>query len=412
MKEKSRISARERIAPEERRYSESSARRPRIGADVSTALLVSRALGSLPSRTRTRGLPTLPKALSTSVSTAAKTGVPAPGASRLTSAIMLAWGQEPTSQGPVDASAVAIAAAVQALIEQADHEAAHGPEALRPASRRWADNLSSHRMELITWLVSLVGAHVDPDTSVDTALTLAAAESLDGQALIWSAITAETHRHHGLVRERARRIAANLPDRSIEELVGYGWEGLRTALRYYDPMVSAFSTYATFRIDGRIRDGVRAENPIPKRLTTVVNKHARIVEELTQTLGRPPHLDEVAQSMGELASYLHLMPRLTSTASLQELSSSADDERRELSCLIDTHDTAEEALDRALEGAVESALLSLGSDALLARRLWLDDVPASKVRAELGLDSRGFSQAQERVKTALMEALAEWKSSY
>lgn len=110
-------------------------------------------------------------------------------------------------------------------------------------------------------------------------------------------------------------------NRSAEELFAYGYIGLSNALRGYDPSTNTISTFANFRVVGAVRDGVRSESPVPKRLTTFVRAVETAEEKLTRALSRVPTQDEVRAALGDQARYLHLYPRLCVQASLEELTS-------------------------------------------------------------------------------------------
>lgn len=109
-------------------------------------------------------------------------------------------------------------------------------------------------------------------------------------------------------------------NRTPPELYAYGYVGLSNALRGYDPASSnTLSTFAAIRIVGAVRDGIRAESPVPKRLTTFVRAVESAEEKLTLALSRVPTREELSAELGEQARYLHLYPRLRRQASLDEL---------------------------------------------------------------------------------------------
>lgn len=94
-----------------------------------------------------------------------------------------------------------------------------------------------------------------------------ALEGFDSESLVWSIIVFESCKHTSLVWMVANRLAksGSFGEYSASDLLGYGWRGLRTALRHYDPATGfAFSTYGVTRITGEIKDGVRSEHVLPK----------------------------------------------------------------------------------------------------------------------------------------------------
>lgn len=110
-------------------------------------------------------------------------------------------------------------------------------------------------------------------------------------------------------------------NRSADDLFTYGYVGLSNALRSYDPSTNTISTFSNFRIVGAVRDGIRSESPVPKRLTTFVRAVESAEESLTKALSRVPTHAEVEEALGDQSRYLHLYPRLARQASLDEITS-------------------------------------------------------------------------------------------
>jgi RNA polymerase sigma factor for flagellar operon FliA len=74
--------------------------------------------------------------------------------------------------------------------------------------------------------------------------------------------------HLPLVGAIARALSRGLPSTvEFDELINDGVLGLIDAARRYDPTRgAAFSTYAGYRIRGAILDGLRARDPLPRRV--------------------------------------------------------------------------------------------------------------------------------------------------
>lgn len=272
--------------------------------------------------------------------------------------------------------------------------------------------------DLVGWVSSgalrrsLVAAYdsvLDTPGTLDDVIGTIAGAGYDGERLCWAAITFETHSHIRLVWHQANKLARTFPDRRAADLFGWGWQGLRVSLRQYDPQRCAFSTYACTRISGSIRDGVRSESPIPKRLTTYVRKVAKAEEDLTQELGRAPHLAEVADHLGERLEQLKIMPRLVPSASIEEMSA-ASGERGDLAWLADDTDPAESAIGTACADAIEAALATLPEDEATAVRLLLyEGVSVPEARAITGATARQLRQRCNRAKEHLARELSDWQ---
>ena len=107
------------------------------------------------------------------------------------------------------------------------------------------------------------------------------------------------HHYCNLVESIARRF--NSSGEPFEDLVQEGFLGLLSALEHYDHVKGVkFSTYATHFIAGSIRHCLRDRGKIikePAWLHDLHGKIARTSDQLTQTLGRPPHPAEIAQTL-------------------------------------------------------------------------------------------------------------------
>ena len=238
----------------------------------------------------------------------------------------------------------------------------------------------------------------------------AVGDGFDGELLCWDIIGVESLNHIGLIRKEASKLLRKLPERSTDELMGYGWTGLRIALRQFDPALGfSFSTYACPRINGAIRDGVRSENPLPKRLTTVARAAAAAEEKLTHELQRTPSYSEVAAALESFdAKQTNVLPRLAPAASLEELTHAWGEKSREPSCLVDSCDPADEA-DRLLRvTAVRDAVKELPADEAAAiQLLCLEERTLSEAAGLLGVETRVLRAAKRRGMTALANKLEQ-----
>ncbi len=130
----------------------------------------------------------------------------------------------------------------------------------------------------------------------------------------------ESLSHVNLVWHQAAKVAPSFPGYAPADLVGWGWSGLRMALRRFDPSMGyAFSTYACTRIVGAMRDGVRAERPVPKRLGTFQRRLDVVSAELAERLGRQPTLTELAETVGEPEDKVVAAQRARSMLSIEEM---------------------------------------------------------------------------------------------
>lgn len=203
----------------------------------------------------------------------------------------------------------------------------------------------------------------------------------DGERLAAAIIALEACRHIPLVWHQANKLSRSFPDYSPEDLLGWGWQGLRIALRAYDPSRFAFSTYACTRIAGTIRDGVRGESPVPKRLATDVRKVRAASDDLTRELDRTPTQAELSDRLGMGVRHLELLARCRPAASIEELTAVLDSEHTP-KWLGEEPDFLSDVFAQELARRVHAALELLDPDDAQAVRL-------------LVMEGRGLHEAAE-----------------
>lgn len=279
---------------------------------------------------------------------------------------------------------------------------AHAPGQGEASADAWAADLDS-----------TFSAATAPGTLSATIAALVS-RGIDGERVTWDVISRETTRHEGLLHKECNRLVRTLPERSADELKGYGWAGLRIALRNYQPELGfAFSTYACPKINGAIRDGVRAESPIPKRLTTFVRKVSRVEEQLTHKLSRRPTYAEIAAYVDSSSESLHLLPRLTPAASLEELALGMSGESREPACLVDPANPQDVALTALRNEALHRAVAALPPEESQAvRLLMLEEVPVGEAAARVGIEPRQLRQRKQRALRALEPVMRAWMDEH
>lgn len=244
---------------------------------------------------------------------------------------------------------------------------------------------------------------------LNQALTALRKMEVDSEELCWNVIGYDAQWHVRLIWHEANKLVRVFPDRNSSDLLGWGWQGLHVALRNFDPLRGfRFSTYACQRISGAIRDGVRSENPVPKRLLTFHRKVMKTEETLACELGRAPTMQEIADKMGEDVDTLAILPRLNNAASIEELTWS--DGKVLVSELVESSDPADRAIAAAQRAAIIAAINNLPStDAEIARLLLLEGLSPSEARERTGVSPRQIRQRWNRSKESLAIALGEWR---
>jgi RNA polymerase sigma factor for flagellar operon FliA len=99
-----------------------------------------------------------------------------------------------------------------------------------------------------------------------------------------------------LVRYAVGRVKVTLPATiSIEDITGYGVEGLINAVERFSPQKnSRFETYALIRIRGAILDKIRAQDFLPRSVRKRIKDIKSATEVLKQQMGRTPTTTEIA----------------------------------------------------------------------------------------------------------------------
>jgi RNA polymerase sigma factor for flagellar operon FliA len=226
----------------------------------------------------------------------------------------------------------------------------------------------------------------------------------------WALINLEGRRHVNLIWHQANKLQRSFPDREASELLTFGWIGLRTALRNYNPGLGfAFSTYACTRIVGAIRDGVRAENPVPKRLGTLARKAAAVETELAQSLGRAPTMQEVSEALRIEAHTLEAIRRTRTPASIEEIIAGIDRNGSNEPSWLSTGTSAEEDAVLAVEAErIAVALENLtAEEAEAIRLLIIEDRSPTEAKTIAGVTARQLRQRKERALGILRDQLRD-----
>jgi len=99
-----------------------------------------------------------------------------------------------------------------------------------------------------------------------------------------------------LIRYVVGRVKVTLPTTiSVEDITGYGVEGLIDAIERYSPQRNTrFETYALIRIRGSILDKIRSQDFLPRSIRHKIKILKEAQEYLKQELGRMPTPQEIA----------------------------------------------------------------------------------------------------------------------
>lgn len=212
----------------------------------------------------------------------------------------------------------------------------------------------------------------------------------------WELIRLESEKHINLVWHQVNKYVKNYQDVESGDLLTWGWIGLRAALRHYNPKLGfAFSTYACTRIVGSIRDGIRAESPVPKRLGAMARIASIAEHELTQSLGRAPTMAELSLKSDIGSKHLEIIRRTKPAVSLNVLGD--DDSSAPQEWLVSEENVEDSVISNMERGVLESALSNLPPDESQAVKLLvLDDLSTKEVCLLLGVTPRALRQRRDK----------------
>ena len=142
-----------------------------------------------------------------------------------------------------------------------------------------------------------------------------------------------------LIRYVVGRVKVTLPATiSIEDIAGYGVEGLINAIERYSPQKNTrFETYALIRIRGAILDRIRAQDFLPRSVRKKIKEVKQAAEILKQEYGRVP-------TSSEIANYLNMDVEKVNTIMAEDVTiTSIYDKRGSSEDSIEIIDTIEDS---------------------------------------------------------------------
>ena len=167
-----------------------------------------------------------------------------------------------------------------------------------------------------------------------------------------------------LIRYVVGRVKVTLPSTiSIEDIAGYGVEGLINAIERYSPQRNTrFETYALIRIRGSILDKIRAQDFLPRSVRKKIKEIKQAQEHLKQELGRMPTTDEIAKFLQiDAEKVIQLLSEDATITSLYDRKGSNDDSLEIIDTIEDTNklNPQEKAEENNVKQQLEKALLRL-----------------------------------------------------
>ena len=167
-----------------------------------------------------------------------------------------------------------------------------------------------------------------------------------------------------LIRYVVGRVKVTLPATiSIEDIAGYGVEGLINAVERYSPQKNTrFETYALIRIRGAILDSIRAQDFLPRSVRKKIKDIKSAQEHLKQELGRMPTTTEVANYLDmEPEKVSQLLSEDTTMTSLYDKRGNTEDSVEIIDTIQDENklNPQEKAEEQNVKQELEKALRRL-----------------------------------------------------
>lgn len=167
-----------------------------------------------------------------------------------------------------------------------------------------------------------------------------------------------------LIRYVVGRVKVTLPSTiSIEDIAGYGVEGLIKAIEKFSPAKNTrFETYALIRIRGTILDKIRSQDFLPRSVRKKIKDIKDAQEILKQQLGRNATTSELANYLNMDAEKINqLLSEDTTMTSIYDKKGNADDSVEIIDTIQDTNKLTpqEEVEEKNIKSELERALKRL-----------------------------------------------------
>lgn len=220
-----------------------------------------------------------------------------------------------------------------------------------------------------------------------------------------------------LIRYVVGRVKVSLPATiSIEDIAGYGVEGLINAIERYSPQKNTrFETYALIRIRGAILDRIRAQDFLPRSVRKKIKDIKKAQEQLKQELGRMPTTTEVANLLDMDPDKVNqLMAEDTTMTSIYEKRGSSEDSMEIIDTIQDTTklNPQEEMEEKNVKQQLEKALQRLPErERIIMVLYYQENMTLKEIGATLNMSESRVCQLHAQSIMKLKNILNEDRSS-
>lgn len=220
-----------------------------------------------------------------------------------------------------------------------------------------------------------------------------------------------------LVRFVVGRVRVTLPATiSVEDIAGYGIEGLISAIeRYTVQKNTRFETYALIRIRGAIIDKIREEDFLPRSVRQKIKEIKKAEEALKQELGRTPTTSEIANFLDmDVDKVNQIMSEDTTVTSIYEKKGSSEDSVEIIDTIQDTKklNPQEQAEEDSTKKELERALKKLPErERIIMVLYYQENMTLKDIGATIDVSESRVCQLHAQAIVKLKNILAENRSS-
>ena len=220
-----------------------------------------------------------------------------------------------------------------------------------------------------------------------------------------------------LIRYVVGRVRVTLPATiSIEDIAGYGVEGLINAIERYSPQKNTrFETYALIRIRGAILDKIRSQDFLPRSVRQKIKVMKEAQETLKQELGRTPTTQEIANKVDmEPDKVNQLLSEDVTITSLYDKKGSAEDSVEIIDTIQDTNklNPQENAEENNVKQELERALMRLPErERIIMVLYYQENMTLKEIGETISMSESRVCQLHAQAIMKLKNILSENRSS-
>ncbi len=220
-----------------------------------------------------------------------------------------------------------------------------------------------------------------------------------------------------LIRYVVGRVRVTLPATiAIEDIAGYGVEGLINAIERYSPQKNTrFETYALIRIRGAILDRIRSQDFLPRSVRKKIKEIKEVQEELKQELGRMPTTNEVAEAMEmDPDKVTQILSEDMTMTSIYDKKGNTEESLEIIDTIEDTHKLTphEEMEEKNVKQELEKALKRLPErERIIMVLYYQENMTLKEIGETIGMSESRICQLHAQAIMKLKNILSENRTS-